>query len=335
VIMAIPEKPDSRARRVKLTCRHDFRLIPKPPFAFDATVNKPSHFPAPTEECRPGCFWNTTLFRDHLLGLRLRNSGDTDHPSVQLSVWSEAPLPASVLDPLPQEIAFRYNLQSDLREFRRLMRGDALTRGIWRRRRGLRSSCAYSLYELLMISIVLQNATVRRTVQMLNNLLNAFGQVVAFDGRELCSFWQPGLLSRARDSRLRDLRVGYRARTLSRVSKAFARGRIDPEEWRALSNTDLKNQLLSIYGVGPASAGILMFECFHRHEVVDHIPPWERKIFAKVLYNKESVEEERIINDARGRWGDYAALALHYIFEDLFWRHSKRTIPWLSNLIRL
>ena len=59
-----------------------------------------------------------------------------------------------------------------------------------------------------MISITLQNAALRRTVQMMDCLLTVHGQLVSFDGRELWSFWEPKVLSRVRGPSLRDLRGG-------------------------------------------------------------------------------------------------------------------------------
>ena len=47
---------------------------------------------------------------------------------------------------------------------------------------------ANSLYETLIIYIVLQNATVRRSVQMLENLFESFGKKLVYDGKTLSAF---------------------------------------------------------------------------------------------------------------------------------------------------
>jgi hypothetical protein len=46
------------------------------------------------------------------------------------------------------------------------------------------------------------------------------------------------------------------------------------------------------------------------------------------------VPTRKILNDFNRKYGDYA-LAVGYIWEDLFWRHSRKPIPWLQKEIRL
>jgi len=64
------------------------------------------------------------------------------------------------------------------------------------------------LYTMLQVYIVLQNPTVRRTIQMLNNLLGKYGQKVRFDGKEMDLFWIPEILNKASERELRDLKSG-------------------------------------------------------------------------------------------------------------------------------
>jgi len=35
------------------------------------------------------------------------------------------------------------------------------------------------------------------------------------------------------------------------------------------------------------------------------------------------------------RWSPWRALAVHYLWEDLFWRHNAEPISWLKPVIRL
>jgi 3-methyladenine DNA glycosylase/8-oxoguanine DNA glycosylase len=46
----------------------------------------------------------------------------------------------------------------------------------------MRPAHAGSLYECLVIAIALQNATVRRTVQMMQALLERYGTLLSYDG---------------------------------------------------------------------------------------------------------------------------------------------------------
>lgn len=120
-----------------------------------------------------------------------------------------------------------------------------------------------------------------------------------------------------------------------RVSDTFTHGGIHTAACHQLDNRALKEDLLSLYGVGPASAGILMFKGFHRYDALDPIPPGEQKVLSQLLYQQQLGEERRIIDDAYDRWGSYAGLALHYLFEDLSGRHARRPIGSRGEPMRL
>ncbi len=110
---------------------------------------------------------------------------------------------------------------------------------------------------------------------MLDNLFGAYGAVLHFEGRALHCFWSPEVLDAAPEEDLRALKVGYRAKSLKRISAQFARGDVDVGALHSLSNEELKRELLKFYGVGPATAWYLMSEVFHRHDAFEHDPvPW-------------------------------------------------------------
>ncbi|MGO9449782.1 MAG: hypothetical protein ACLQDV_01870 [Candidatus Binataceae bacterium] len=46
-------------RSTTLHKRVTFQIRPAPPFQFDGTFHKPSHFPAPLNVWQPGRFWQT------------------------------------------------------------------------------------------------------------------------------------------------------------------------------------------------------------------------------------------------------------------------------------
>ena len=104
---------------------------------------------------------------------------------------------------------------------------------------------------------------------------------------------------------------------------------------RELDNEALKEKLLQLYGIGPASVWYLLFEVFHRWDVFDYISPWEQKIYSKLLFNKDLVSAQKILEYARRKWGRYRMLAASYILTDLFWRRKHKRIDWLEKLIRL
>jgi 3-methyladenine DNA glycosylase/8-oxoguanine DNA glycosylase len=78
-----------------------------------------------------------------------------------------------------------------------------------------------------------------------------------------------------------------------------------------------------------------MFEVFKRYDALDYISPWEQKIYSRLLFHRELVDKEVILDEVNARWGEWKMLAMHYIFEDLFWQRKTQHIAWLEELIRL
>jgi 3-methyladenine DNA glycosylase/8-oxoguanine DNA glycosylase len=323
---------------IELPIAQRVELYPKSPFNFDATLHKPSHFPS-TDNCwEPGVRWQTMLWQSLMLGLKFEKRGDIDNPCIGLTVWSRLPMDPSFLDELLDEIRYRYSLELDLEPFYRETGSDPQLGPVILRWRGMRPMCACSLYEYLIIAIVLQNATVRRSVNMLQALYDAYGTRLAYDGRELSCFWLPTVIARATEEELRQLKVGYRAKAILRVTEAFAQGDLDEFDLRDQPREMQRGALLSLYGVGPASAGYILFDVFHHLDELNHISPWEQKIYSKLFYDTDP-ETPIAVNELLAlfeqRFSGYKMLAVNYIWEGLFWKRKTEHIEWLEKLIRL
>jgi 3-methyladenine DNA glycosylase/8-oxoguanine DNA glycosylase len=322
-------------KAVALNAKLTVETKPKAPFNFAATVHKPSHFPAPVEGYREGVYWRTLQIDAKVLGLKMRNRGSVDAPLVSVTFYSEKPLSKREKNKLVNEVRWRYDFDGDLSEFSQKLHRDSFLGPILKKWRGMHVGCGESLYELLIISIVLQNATVRRTVQMMEALLDGYGTKVRFDGKELYAFWSPERLQGVSEQELRELKVGYRAKYLKKTSEDFVRGVVDEFKLRQMNMEEAKKQLDKLYGVGPASASILLFEALHHYDTIEKIGPWEQQIYSKLLFNKELVPAETLLQEIDKRYGKWKTLAMHYIFEDLFWKRKTQEIAWLEKLIRL
>lgn len=309
-------------------------LYPPAPFNFEATVYNPAHFPTPTEVYKPGVWWQATRIEGLPLGFKFENQGGVEKPKIKLALFSQKELSEDQRRRIADELKHRFELDLDLKDFYDRFKNDKFLGPVLKKWRGARSKCGYSLYESLMIYLVLQNATVRRSIQMTENLLGKYGTKIRFDGKELYCFWQPKDLANVSEEELKALKVGYRAKYFIRTSQEFLGGRFDELEMRKLKPKEILEKVDEIYGIGPASASYLLFEVFHNHEVYDVLPPWEQKIYSKLLYDKELVSVKKILGDFKKRYGKHARFAAHLIFTDLFWRHQKKPIDWLAKLIR-
>jgi 3-methyladenine DNA glycosylase/8-oxoguanine DNA glycosylase len=325
-------------RPISLKAKQVIELFPPAPFNFDASLYNPSHFPTADNEWQPGIRWQTLLWQKKRLGLVFENQGTVDCPKVTLSIWSKKKLDRQFVKGLTDEIIYRYNLQLDLTDFNRRFEHDPQMGPIIDRWRGMRPLNYNSLYEYLIIAIVLQNATVRRTVQMMQALYERYGTWLAYDGKKLACFWEPSVVDRATEQELRDLKVGYRAKSIKRVTAAFAHGEINELELRNKSREEQREALLGLYGIGPASVGYILGDVFHHIDEMNHISPWEQKIYSKLFFDvspDEPVPTDTLLAFFDKHFGQYKMLAVHYVWSDLFWRRKHEPVEWLEKLIRL
>lgn len=312
-------------------------LKPNSPFNFDATIYKPSHFSTPDHIWEKEKYWQTIRINGKILGFKLENQGTIKKPKIKLSLFSQNPLAPEEKQKAIDKISYQFGFNEDLSKFYEKFKRDKLLVPLFKRFLGMRvNSGEVGLYTMLMVYIVLQNATVRRTVQMMNNLLEKYGQKVRFDRKEMYVFWTPETLDRASEEDLRNLKVGYRAKFLKRISSDFIQGKIDEEAIKKLPKEEAKRELLKLYGIGPASVGYLLFEVFRHYDVFDTLPPWEQKILSRLIYSKPLVPAKKILRDVEKRWGGWRSLAIHYIWEDIFWQRKQgKKIDWLEKEIRL
>jgi len=321
-----------------LKAKQSVELVPTAPFNFDATLHKPDHFPAADTRWEPGTRWQTMLWQGKPLGLKFENLGTVARPRIALSIWSARRLGPDFVSQLTDEIIHRYNLQLDLTEFYRRFKSHPTLGPVLRRWRGMRPLNYSSLYEYLIIAIVLQNATVRRSVSMMQALLENYGTPLAYDGQKLYCFWEPETVDAVTEQELRALKVGYRAKSIKRVTAAFVGKEIDEFELRTRSREEQRQALLGLYGIGPASVGYILSDVFHHMNELEYISPWEQKIYSKLFFDADPgtpVPVEQLLAYFDEQFGEYRMLAVHYFWEDLFWKRKNQHVEWLEKLIRL
>jgi 3-methyladenine DNA glycosylase/8-oxoguanine DNA glycosylase len=168
-------------------------------------------------------------------------------------------------------------------------------------------------------------------------LFENYGTLLTYDHKALYCFWKPEIIDGVTEEELRALKVGYRAKSIKRVTGAFVRREVDEFELRGKSKEEQREALLALYGIGPASVWYILFDVFHHLDEMDHISPWEQKIYSKLFFDRDPddpVGVDELLKTFE-RFGEYEMLAVHYIWEDLFWHRKHEPVEWLEKLIRL
>ncbi len=277
------------------------------------------------------------LWQGEKLGLIYEDAGTKSKPRVRVRIFSKNKLTKDFLEELKREIIWRFNLDMDLAGFYKDVGKDPLLKTTIKRFYGLRPMSYSSLYEYLVISIVLQNTVVRRSIKMLQSLFENYGSPVEYDKQKFWCYWEPKVLAGAKEQKLRDLKMGYRAKSLIRVSESFAKNEIDESALRKKNQEEQEEILLSLYGIGPASVGYIMFDALHRWDHMKQISPWEQKIYTHIFFNKN--HEKHLVPVSKmlkrfEKWGKWKGLAVNYVWEDIWWKRKHEHIPWLEKEIR-
>ncbi|GAI17619.1 unnamed protein product [marine sediment metagenome] len=266
------------AKILALNKKKSIILEPKVPYNFDASFYKPSHFPSSDNVWEKEKYWITMIWKSKRLGLKFENIGTVNKPKIKVNIYSQKELSKDFIDSLIPEIRWRFNFDQNISEFCEKFKNDKVLGSIIKKWQGMKPIAANSLYETLIIYLVLQNTTVRRSVQMLENLFGRFGGKAKFDGRILSTFWEPKDMARSTEQEIRDLRVGYRAKFFTKITEQFVNKEINELALRKMSKEEVKKEMLKFYGIGSASVEYLLFEDFYFLDSLETIPPWEQKI---------------------------------------------------------
>ncbi|OGM18775.1 hypothetical protein A2686_01915 [Candidatus Woesebacteria bacterium RIFCSPHIGHO2_01_FULL_38_10] len=140
---------------MKLNLIKTIKIIPTTPFDFDSTFHKPDHFTSGDNAYEKGIRWQTWLWQNKTLGLKFVNLGSVQKPRIQVEIFYTGKLPKSFIDTLIEEIKYRYNLNLDLTDFYKQFEKDKVLQPIIKKLYGMRPGHPSSLYEYLIIGIVL------------------------------------------------------------------------------------------------------------------------------------------------------------------------------------
>ncbi|HEX9897522.1 MAG TPA: hypothetical protein VGA85_07700 [Dehalococcoidales bacterium] len=296
-------------------------------FNFEKTFYSPSAFESKLElyKKEQSIYYLTMNIDQMKLGLKYY----VYNGKLCAEIYSEKRLSKSALGQINRELMGRLLLDSNERDFYNKFSKDKWLGPVIKRNRGGWSFKKYTLYEGLIISVLLQNCTVQRTISMCESMLSKYGTLLYFDQIELYAMWRPEELHTT-DAELRELKIGYRAKNILRITEHFVKDKISERELSKLSTDKLEKELLKIYGIGKQT----VFYIIDRAEYLKHISLWERKILSKYIFDKELCDEKYLVDWFHKRYHQYCGMAFSSIFDDIFFQHKNKPFKWLKKIMR-
>jgi 3-methyladenine DNA glycosylase/8-oxoguanine DNA glycosylase len=172
------------------------------------------------------------------------------------------------------------------------------------------------IFPMLILAVTLQMAPIARSDQMMNLLIQEYGERIVFDEKEV-SYWpSPETIARTSAKELeKRCKLGYRAKTLKGIAETIRMGFPTLQELEKLPPEEAKAKLTELKGIGDYSADIVTPHPGFALDV------WSAKIFSMLLFGKEPESPRdsipKIKNIAEDRWGKWRGYVFTYVLNDL------------------
>ncbi len=179
------------------------------------------------------------------------------------------------------------------------------------------------LWETIISFIISANNNIPRIKGIIERLSKKYGKEIELNDTKYYTFPTAKDLENVTVQEYRELGLGFRDIRLYETTQMILDKKVDLEEMKNNPNTmDVREQLLSLSGVGPKVADcILLFSDLKRFEVFP-IDVWVRRVMNDLYIHNEDetkVNKKQIEKIAQEKFGDLSGLAQQYLF---YWRRE-------------
>ncbi len=297
-------------------CHVNFSAVP--PYSFALSVHKPAGWwwSTPTEIFQNNTLWATARLDKHLYGLRLNGKGSSRKPRVTCTIFSDFALNDTERKHIYNVLERALGVKEDARAFYAMACKDEILRQTVEDLSGMRTVAWPELFPALILAVTLQMAPMKRSNQMMDLLIENFGEPVCFDGKTVVHWPSPERIAGLTETELMSkAKLGYRAKNLKCIAQILEKGFPTLEELATMPSDEAKKQLLTLRGIGDYSAEIVMPGMRFPLDV------WSAKIFG-VLFHAQVPDRPRnaiseLKNLGEERWGNWRGQAFVYVLNDL------------------
>ena len=179
------------------------------------------------------------------------------------------------------------------------------------------------LWEMIISFIISANNNIPRIKGIIERLAQKYGKEIEWKGEKYYTFPTPEELKDVTVEDYRKLGLGFRDIRLYETVHMVLDKKVDLNEMQQNPNTyEVREQLLSLSGVGPKVADcILLFSTLKRFEVFP-IDVWVRRVMNELYIKNEDetkVNKKDIEKLAKEKFGNLAGIAQQYLF---YWKRE-------------
>ncbi len=178
------------------------------------------------------------------------------------------------------------------------------------------------LWEMIISFIISANNNIPRIKGIIERISEKYGEKIIWNNRKYYTFPTPQNLGKATVEDLRNLGLGFRDKRVYETTRIINDKKINLEGLKNNKNTEeVKEQLLTLPGVGPKVADCILLFALKRYEVFP-IDVWVRRVMNELYIKKEDetkVNKKEIESLATKKYQNLAGLAQQYLF---YWKRE-------------
>ena len=205
-------------------------------------------------------------------------------------------------------------LEDDLQAVYREVSDDPRVAGAISRYRGLRL-LRQEPWECLVSFVCSSVSNIPRISRTLEAVAQRYGRAVSLEGHTLYAFPTPEELACVRESDLRELGLGFRAKYVAEIAPTVATGRIYLNALRQASYREAKAELMSLPGIGGKVADCVLVFSLDKLEGFP-VDRWVRRCLQEWYFQGGTISDAALLSWAQGRWGRHAGYVQQYLFHD-------------------
>jgi DNA-3-methyladenine glycosylase II len=144
-------------------------------------------------------------------------------------------------------------------------------------------------------------------------MIKEFGNILQLDGETYYSFPTPETLSNLEKEDLRGSGLSFRkAEYVTGLSKSIEENKLDLNELKTKSTSEIISELLKIRGIGVWTAELAVIRGIHRLVALPADDIGLRRVVSHYYNNYEPISADELRRIAKG-WGKWSGLAAFYL----------------------
>lgn len=169
-------------------------------------------------------------------------------------------------------------------------------------------------FECLISFIISQNNRIPMIKKVIKNISERYGNYIkTIEGEEYYSFPKVEQLLNATEAELMECRTGFRAKYIIDAVSKVASGEVNFDKFDHITTDMVRENLISIKGVGPKVADcVLLFSC-KRGEVFP-TDVWIKRVMSHFYFDDNDTPIKEIHKLADEKYGKHAGFAQQYLF---------------------